>query len=148
MIQLLGKEVKITQAISTSSGSAASGTIAGAILDMSGYEGVLTIIQLGGVTDTLAGTASMQQGTASNMTDAAALAGTGQTIATNADNTIYAIDLYRPNERYVRMYADRGTATMVCNAVYLQYGSSKKPPSHHSSVTGIEYHISPTEGTA
>jgi len=144
----LGKHIKISQAIPPASGAAGTSDINGATLDMAGYDGVLILVTFGTITSGAVTSIKAQQGAASNLSDAADLAGTGQTIADTDDEKTFYIDLYRPQERYVRLVIDRGTQNaVVAEALYAQYRGRKKPPTHGSNVSG-ETHVSPAEGTA
>lgn len=144
----LGKDTKITIAITPTEGAAGTTDINGAILDMQGYENVLAIVTFGAITAGAVTSIKMQQDTASNMSSAADLADTGQTIADTDDGKTFYIDLIKPQERYVRLVVDRGTQNaVVASAIYLQYNGVKMPVTHGSNVSG-ETLISPAEGTA
>jgi len=145
----LSKNVKITQAITVTNGAAGTADITGAILDMSGFEGVLMIVTFGAITSSAVTSIKAQQGAAAAMGDAADLEGTGQTVADDDDEQTFYIDLYKPQERYVRLYVDRGTANAaVASAEYIQYGAKKVPTTHQATVISGETHVSPAEGTA
>ena len=147
-MQNLSKAVKITQAITVTNGAAGTTDIAGATLDMQGFEGVLMVVTMGAITTNAVTSIKAQQGAASNLSDAADLEGTSQTIADDDDEQTFYIDLYQPQERYVRLYVDRATQNaVVADALYIQYGARELPTSHASAVSG-ETHISPSEGTA
>jgi hypothetical protein len=79
------------------------------------------------------------------------MAGTGQTIADDADNTTFVIDILRPNERYIRLHVDRATQNAtVGGAWYVQY-RGKGPVAadgHGTGVQTIESFVDPVEGTA
>ena len=142
------KNQKISRAISTADGGAATTDIEGATLDMQGFEGVLMIVTFGAITGSAVTSIKAQQGAESDLSDAADLAGTGQTVADSDDNEVFYIDLYRPTERYVRVYVDRGTQNaVVAGATYVQYGAKKGPVTHGTYVSG-ETHAGPAEGTA
>ena len=139
---------KVTAAILPSNGVAATSDIEGVTLDMAGYAGVMAVVTFGAITGSAVTSIKMQQGAASNMSDAADLEGTGQTIADDDDDETFVIDLKQPTDRYVRLYVDRGTQNaVVASATYIQYGARSKPVSHASGVTG-EFHGGPDEGTA
>lgn len=151
----LSKEVRISQAITPTDGAAGTADIAGAILDMQGFEGVLMLVTFGAITAGAVTSIKAQQGNAADMSDAADLADTGQVIAATDDDKTFFIDLYRPTKRYVRLYVDRGTQNaVVAEALYLQYGARVKPVTHGLMDTSPpayisgELHISPAEGTA
>lgn len=144
----LSKEVKVSQAITPTNGAAGTSDINGATLDMSGFEGVLMIVTMGAITANAVTSIKAQQGAASDLSDAADLLGTAQTIADDDDEQVFYIDLYRPAERYVRVVVDRATQNaVVASAEYIQYGARKEPTTHGSGVSG-ETHVSPAEGTA
>lgn len=144
----LSKNTKISQAITVTAGAAGTSDINGTTLDMSGYDGVLMLITFGAITAGAVTSIKAQQGAASNLSDAADLEGTAQTIADDDDEETFYIDLYRPAERYVRLVVDRATQNaVVASATYIQYRASKAPTTHGSNVSG-ETHVSPAEGTA
>lgn len=142
---------KVSIAIAPAAGVAATTDIEGAVLDMQGFEGVLMVVTFGAITGSAVTSIKAQQGALANMSDAADLLGTGQTIADDDDEQTFYIDLFRPQERYVRLYVDRGTQNaVVASATYIQYGiqSARKAPVTHGTNVSGETHISPAEGTA
>jgi len=144
----LNKNVKISQAITVTAGAAGTSDINGTTLDMSGFDGVLMVVTFGAITGSAVTSIKAQQGAASNLSDAADLSGTAQTVADTDDEKTFYIDLYKPTERYVRLVVDRGTQNaVVASAEYIQYGAKVAPTTHGSNVSG-ETHISPAEGTA
>lgn len=144
----LSKNTKISQAITVTNGAAGTTDINGAALDMTGWEGVLMVITFGAITTNAVTSIKAQQGQASNLSDGADLEGTAQAIADSDDEKTFYIDVYRPQERYVRLVVDRGTQNaVVASAEYIQYGPKAAPTSHGTNVSG-ETHISPSEGTA
>ena len=143
----LADEVKISQAITLTAGAAGTSTIAGSIIDMAGYDGVLVVVQFGAITAGAVTSIKMQQDTVVAFTAAADLLGTGQTIADTADDTVFYIDLKRPLEQFVRLFVSRATQSAVVSAVYYQYRGRTKPAVQPAGVTGEKW-ISPIEGTA
>lgn len=142
------RNIKITRAISPAEGVAGTTGIAGATLDMAGFESVLMEVVFGTITTGAATSIKAQQGSASDMSDAVDLAGTGQTVADDDDNKIFYIDLVKPTKRYVRVFVNRGTQNaVVASATYFQYGAGKAPVVHGAEVKG-ELHASPAEGAA
>jgi hypothetical protein len=142
----LGKNTKITVADAYDLGST---DVTGAILDMSGWDGVVCIVTLGAITSGAVTSAKWQQDTAVGGGTMADLLGTGVTIADTDDDELVIMDLYKPIERYVRVYIDKATQNAATSAIYIQYRGSKAPVDN--SVTGestYELHISPAEGTA
>lgn len=144
----LSKNVKISSAVTPTAGAAGQTAIEGTVLDMSGYEGVLMIVRMGAITTGGAQSIKAQQGAAAAMGDAADLEGTSQTITDADDGEIFYIDLFRPQERYVRLYVSRATQdSVVASAEYIQYGPKAAPVTQPSGTNG-ETHVSPAEGTA
>lgn len=145
----LGKNVKVSTAITPTNGAAGTTDINGTTLDMSGYEGVLMIAYMGAITSGAVTNVHAEQGAESDLSDAADLAGTGITVAADDDEQIFIIDLYRPTDRYVRLVCDRGTQNaVVAGAVYVQY-NARKPPVTQNVTDAVTYelHVSPAEGT-
>ena len=142
------KECKLSTAITPTAGAAGQTAINGTTLDMSGYEGVLIIVRMGAITATAVTSINAAQGAASDLSDAADLAGTKVTIADDDDEEVFYIDLFKPRERYVRVEVARATANaVVASAEYLQYGAATAVTTQPTGVTG-ESHVSPAEGTA
>jgi len=144
----LSKNVKISSAVTPTAGAAAQTAISGSILDMSGYEGVLMIVRMGAITTGAVTSIKAQQDSAAAMGSAADLLGTSQAIADDDDGEIFYIDIFRPQERYVRLYVTRGTQdAVVASAEYIQYGPKAAPVTQPTGTNG-ETHVSPAEGTA
>lgn len=150
MSVFLSEGVKVTQAITTAAGASGTGTITGATLDMQGYEGVMILVAMGPIASSGPVTLKVQQDTDSAMGAAADLEGTGITVADDADNTSFIIDIRRPRERYVRLIAARHTsnASTVGAAYYLQYDARNRPVTQSSGITTRETWIAVAEGTA
>lgn len=140
--------VKMSQVITVAAGASGSSDITGTVIDMSGYEGVTFAIPFGPITSGAA-TSIKVQGAPTNVAgDFADLEGTSQTVADDADNTTFYIDLVKPQSRYVRLIVSRATqASTVGGVIAYQYNGAKKPPTHGTGVSG-ELHVSPAEGTA
>lgn len=144
----LSKNVKITQISGVADGAAAATDLTSDIIDMSGFEGVMFIIPFGPIVAGAVTAIRAQQGAASNMSDAADLEGTGQTIADTDDEKTFVIDIRNPEERYLRVVVDRATQNATVGAIIaIQYGAAKTPTTAGTDVT-IETHASPAEGTA
>lgn len=140
---------KITVAVAPAAGVAATTDINGATLDMSDYEGVIAIVSFGAITAGAVTSIKAQRGEASDLADAADIAGSAQTIADSDDEKTFYIDIYRPKERYVRLVVDRGTLNaVVASAIYVQYGSRVRPVAAHGTGVAGERHTDAVEGTA
>lgn len=133
-------------AITPTAGAAGTSAINGASCDCQRVDGVLVAVQMGAIVAT-AVTSIKLQGSDDNSTWAD-LEGTSQSIADDADDKLFYIDLYRPVHRYNRVVVSRGTANAtVSAAVYHKYCMGKVPVSQGTNVSG-ELHISSDEGTA
>ncbi|MCC6192267.1 MAG: hypothetical protein IT318_24815 [Anaerolineales bacterium] len=122
----------------------------GAVFDMAGFEGVLMIFKMAAIAAGAVTSIKAQQGQASNLSDAADLAGTAQTVADDDDNQIFIIDLYRPTERYVRGVVDKDAVNATAETLtYIGYGARELPVTQTlADAVTFERHISPAEGTA
>jgi len=143
----LSKSCKITQAITIANGAAGTSNIDGVTLDMQDFENVLIIVNFGAIVGGALTSIKAQRGEASNLSDAADILGSSQTIADTDDNKTFYIDIIRPAERYVRVQVLRGTQAATCNATYIQYGAHLKPVTQPTGVAG-EAFVDATEGTA
>lgn len=144
----LTKDCRISQTLTISDGAAGTTAITGGTVDMLGFDGVCFIITFGAIVSGAVTSIKAQQGEAANLSDAADLLGSGQTIADTDDNKTFFIDIYKPSDRYVRAIVSRATQNAtVQHITAIQYKGSKCPVTHGTDVAG-ELHISPAEGTA
>lgn len=120
------------------------------IVDTQGYDGVRFIIGFGAIVSGAATSIKARQGNASNLSDAADLEGTAQTVADTDDNLQRICDIYRPRERYVQLQTLRATqnSTIDYLIVELYNKVGKIPVTQDASVAGLEKFVSPAEGTA
>lgn len=123
----------------------ASGTtaITSDVVDTQNFQCVTFV---GSVTTANAGTfAKVQQGAASNLSDAADLKGTKLVPGDNGDS--FLIEVVRPIKRYLRVHLTRGAAT-VTGDIYAVLSGPRTVPVTHGSTIDSELHASPDEGTA
>ena len=130
----------------------ASGTAdrTGAIMDMLGYEGIVAIVKCASVHNSATYSIKMQEDSDSAGGTMADLEGTGITIAGTDDDQLFMIEVYRPRERYVRLYVDKDASNACAeSAIYVLYGPKELPVSNNvdDAVTS-EIHASPAEGAA
>ena len=129
----------------------ASGTAdrTGAAADMSGFQEIDMIVQLGAVAT--GGTNSIK---AQGSVDAAFstpvdIEGTNQAIADDDDSQIFVINMQNPPYRYVRVYVDKDTSNACAETVtYVQHGPGLKPVTSASATVNVESHVWPIAGTA
>lgn len=147
---MLGKallnNVKITRVlVDTAAGQAAT---ASDILDMEGFEGVLFIAKVGDVTDASVLTLAAQQNSANSTSGMAVLEGTVTFTAgaTDADDDLLVLDVFKPRKRYVRAVLTSATANAVKNGIIaIQYGARKVPITQGATVLDSDTLISPAE---
>lgn len=142
---LLGN-VKITRVLAAvADGQAAS---ASDILDMEGFEGVLFIAKVADVTNGSVLTLAAQQNTLNSASGMATLDGsvTYTADATDADDDLLVLDVFKPRERYVRAVFTSATQNAVKDGVIaIQYGARKVPITQGSTVLDSDTLISPAE---
>lgn len=125
----------------TAGTSASNGTI----IDCANAEGVVFITVFG--TSAADNGVKVQQGAASNMSDAADLADT-QTLL-DATETTCVVEVVKPRERYLRSVAVRGTSSTVPAGIAIVFGKrSEKYDNDTQTDVAAESHVSPAEGTA
>ena len=138
----LSKNVKVTPVLAYA--GATTGTVNGTEIDMQGFEGVMFVG--GGFGTANAGNYyKVQQDTATGMATAADLEGTKLAPGDNDDDI--CIDIYRPQERFVRIVKVIGSSSASDPVYAIQYGA-KKAPTTNASTVDTETHVSPAEGTA
>lgn len=140
-------ELVIRTALDYASGTADRN---GAVFDMSGLEGVLMVVKFATIASGATTSIKAQQGQQSDLSDAADLAGTKISVADDDDDQIFIIDLYRPQECYVRVVVDKdGSNAAAESAIYIGYGARDKPVALTlANEVTYELHVSPAEGTA
>lgn len=119
-------------------------------VDMKDAESVEFLVVWGSITAGGAQSVKAQQGAVSNMSDAADLKDSAQTVADTDDNKITRLEIIRPQERYVRARVLRATQDSVVDAIIaiLRY-PRKEPIVQDATIQGTpEVLVSPDEGTA
>lgn len=136
------KETKITK-VKAGQADGTSEILSDAV-DMSNFEGVIFV---GSIATAAAGNvATVQQGDLPDGSYAVPLDGTGVSPGDNADS--FAIDVYRPTKRYVKLSIARGTSTITGDVYAIQYGPRIHPVPAQGSTIDIESHVSPDETNA
>jgi hypothetical protein len=110
---------------------------------MAGYEGVIFLTSFG--TAAADNTAEVAQSTDdSSFADLLA----SQVTSGTSDEDVW-IDVFRPQERYLRLQVARGTSSTLESIWAIQYGAREIPVDNTTSGTiAGEAHNSPIEGTA
>lgn len=135
------KQVKLR--LNKASSPSATTAVNGDTVDMQGCDGVLFVATI--ATANAGNYLKAQQSAAANMSDAADLA--GSKVVAAADGEVVALDIFRPQERYVRPVVVRGAATIVGEIYAIQYDARMLP--QDNNVTGAilaTLLISPDEG--
>lgn len=107
---------------------AATSAIESNVVDMSGYDGVLFLTRFG--TAAANNSVKVQQGEESNLSDAVDLEGSGVVSGADPSNEAIYVDVYKPNKRYVRLYATRGTSSTLGEIWAIKYCPRKAPQVH------------------
>jgi len=125
-------------------------TLYSSIIDTQDSEGTVFLVMLGAIAATAVVTLAAQGGAASNLSDAATLAGTNIPVTASDDNKVLILDVKKAQERYIRLKIVRATANITIDGVFaMQYGGRKVPTTHDATtVAGAELHVSPEEGSA
>ncbi len=146
----LGKNAKVSTAVTSAAGVAGTADINGSIIDMAGFDSVMAIVRMGVITANAVTSIKWQQDTDAAGGTMADLEGTAMTIADDDDDQIFVTELVKPQERYVRLVVDRGTANaVVASAEYIRYSARKAPVVQNvTDLVTYELNVSPAEGTA
>lgn len=142
-MQGLLADIKITKVADTTANGTT--TINSSVIDMAGYEGVIFFCNI--ATAAAGNILKVQQGLVSNLSDAADLAGSGQT--SGASDEVTGVEIIKPLERYLRATVVRGTSTILGEIYAVQFNPRTRP--QNSSLTGtaaFKSLVSPVEGTA
>jgi hypothetical protein len=127
-LQTLFKQAKVMKI----SNGAAAGTsaVTSSTVDMTGYNAIMVIADLGTVTDASVLKLDLQEGAASNGSDAASVTGmaTAAFTAATSSNTILVADATRPQKRYITAVLTRTTQNAVVNTIIAILYQSDNPP--------------------
>ena len=144
----LSSYVKIIPLTTVAQGAAGTTTITGPIIDTQGFASGLFIVPVGTVTAGAVTSIRLEHGSVANLSDAAIVAYTGQTIADTQSNAVLYIDIRQFMRRYVRLIVSRATQNSSFGATTcLLYEAFTTPTVHAVGVTG-EVHTSAGSGPA
>lgn len=146
MANNLSNSIKTTRSIDAT--VAGTTDINGSSVDMANFGGCRFTVGFGVITSTAVTSVKIQ--TSSDNSAFNDLAGTAVTVADDDDNKVVILDIYRPQERYLRPVVDRATANAVIDfALAEQYEPHILPTTDTAADTvAREIHSSPAEGTA
>lgn len=130
-------------------GAAGTTDLTSDVIDSAGWEGVRFIVQFGAITAGAVTSIKAQGGSDSGGVGASDIAGTGQTVLDTDDNKVKVIDIFRPAQRYLNLFTDRGTQNAVIDSVIVEYyGKHGGIPITEDTNTAVEMFVSPALGTA
>lgn len=140
------KNFKITACATYVSGTA---VVEGATLDMLGYDGVIAIMTTAAIAGSAAGDMHFETSTASNFSGGTDLTGTKIAVADNDDDQIFAVEINKPLERYLRAVVTKDETNAAAESVlYIQYKGLKRPVINNvTDLVTAELHVSPARGT-
>lgn len=116
--------------------AAGQATTTGAILDMSGFEGVKFTFAIGTIATTGTVVCTVESDTAVGGGTMAALTGAAITYAAADQNKIAVIDIYRPAKRYIRASVVTAVANgIIGSVVATQYDAHAKPTTNDTTTT-------------
>jgi hypothetical protein len=142
--------VEIVPAILPSEGVAGTDDeIYGAVLDLNTYKAdrVLMVVTFGILTSTAATAIKAQTDTAEEFGSPLDVVGSAQAVADDNSDGTFAIDLWNPPERFVRLAVTRATANaVIASAYYFVYGLRVKPAVQ--TAVGYEVIMDQATGTA
>jgi hypothetical protein len=140
-------DCKIVQAATTTAGAAGTSDVTSDAIDTAGFEGCCFIVPIGAITAGAVTSIKVQQCDTSGGSYAD-LTGTAVTIADDADDKTFYVEVIRPREQYLKLVVDRATQNATVGSVIaVLFGAGNKPVSHGATVSG-ETHYGIAEGTA
>lgn len=148
----LSDQVVFVQDITIAAGATGSTDVEGTSIDMQSYNctSICFVVAMGPITTGAATHITVQQsdntGFSENNED---IVGTKQTIADDKDNTLYVVDIIRPERRFLRLHMDRATQASTCFVLAILYGFKELPVTQVAAqVTGKEQFKDVVGGTA
>jgi hypothetical protein len=129
-----------------SSATAGTSTVTTDVVDMKGFDGCVFLALLGDIVDTSELTLTVQHGDEADGSDMAdtTVTATYTADATDADDDVLAVEIFRPIKRYVRATLDRGIANAtVGGVVAIQTDAKNRPTTHDDTVLDTGFGLSP-----
>lgn len=134
--------------VMTAQAASTSDTLSSDIVDTAGYDGVTFLFTLGDVANTAALTFRLQQNTANSTSGMATLVGAISVTAgaSDYDNKVIVMEVYRPQERYLRAQIVRATANAAVDSVTaILWKGRNAPITQNSDVVQTDFRASPAE---
>lgn len=138
---------KIFIASTTTAGAAGTSAITSSAVDTAGYDGCLFIVPFGAIVTNAVTSIKVQQCDTSGGSYADLL-GTSQTVADDSDDKLFYVDVFRPQEQFLKLVVSRATQNAtVGGIVAILYNASSRPTTQGTNVAGETFNW-PAEGTA
>ena len=149
MVDPLSKKIAVVSAITPTEGLAAATALNGSTLDTQLYngDGILILVHMGAIVTNAVTSLKVEVSDASNMSSAADILGSAQTIADDKDGTYFMVDIVNPIKRYLRVVVSRATQNATVSATYIIYNIRNRPVTS-LAVSGAEIHRDKATGTA
>ncbi len=137
---MLIDDIKITTAAPTATGTT---TITSSAIDMAGFLGAILIVRLGSPATNNNIRWSQCDTTGGTYADL-----TGTLVGNHATDNPLVVDVFKPQEQFLKYVVTRGTTTTIDAVTVIQYGARGVRPVTQPSGTQKESYFSPVEGTA
>lgn len=151
-MEFLTDIAQVNQIVTTLAGAAGTSAITSSAVDMAGYDGCLFIVVVGPVVSGATTSFKLQQSSDNAAADDYSdLADTSQTVADDADNTTFLVDVKRPEKRYLKLVVTRGAQNATIGGVLaIPYGKHSRGAAltAGTAITAAERFNFPLEGTA
>ena len=117
------------------------------VIDMQNFDGLVFLAALGDVLDTGVNVLQAQHsdvGDGSGMNDIAASVVSFTAGASDADNKLMLLEIFRPTKRFLRVTLTRSVANTVLDGIFaFQSNPAEAPVTQHSSVLVKDFQLSP-----
>ena len=132
------KSSKVVPALPPATGSADRN---GVIVDTKGFVGVAFLVHFGTIAAGAVTSIKLEGGSQSDLSDAADLSGTTQTVADDDDDKAFVIDVSHPKHRYVRLVVDKDASNDTTESAFcLLYNGKDEPVTQPSDVSDAFVH--------
>lgn len=119
--------------------------------DMSGYEGVAFLVNMGALTTGTVVNAHIEMATSSGGTYSDISGSAANLLSTQFSDDAWLItEAYRPRDRWVRCVIDRASANAVINSVMMaRYGANQSAVTHSTAgIAAVTFVLGNTTGSA
>ena len=117
------------------------------VVDMQNFDGLVFLAALGDVLDTGVNVLQAQHsdvGDGSGMVDITASVVSWTADATDADDKLMLLEIFRPTKRFLRVTLTRTVANTVLDGIFaFQSNPAEAPVTQHSSVLVKDFQLSP-----